>query len=305
MAKCMLRLIILFLLRGTGGMKEADVFCSYGENVTLPCNNAHADCTWIYERNRDSRAVVLFADGIKKNDTERHYRLSLGSKCSLNIYKVTENDYGVYSCQEHVKGQNLDDQIRLNGNYSHVFLHVLYVSKQSTQTEIRAGSVTLSCHLFSYDGYYCEYFVNVKGFQLVWMNQAGVNLQTDPRFQKSSTPKHCNSTLTITLLNEDNNKEWRCLLFNGSEFQTSASFNAKYLVDAVPIRDNTINSEKSLSPEKSEIPTKVWPTLGVSSSRVIIFLGEIAALTAPTVILLLIFCERRAENRRTQNTHKI
>ncbi|XP_051989864.1 uncharacterized protein LOC127649021 [Xyrauchen texanus] len=257
----LLRLIILFLLRGASGVLT-DVFCSYGENVTLPCNNAHADCTWIYERNRDSIAVVLFANGIKKNNTERHDRLSLESDCSLNIYKVTKEDRGLYSCKQYKDGiKRLED----GPSFS---LHVLHVSSPSTQTEIRPGSsVTLSCHLYSYDEYYCDPLVDIDGVQLVWVNHAGVNLQTYSRFQILHSG-HCNSTLTTTFLNEDNNTEWRCLATFKNEVKTSASYTVEYLV-------------------------AVWPTLDVSSSRVIIFLGEIAALTAPTVILLLIFCEKR------------
>ncbi len=57
--------------------------CSSGGNVRLPCNNALSDCTsstWIYSRY--SGTVELVAGGKKKNDIERHERLSLGSDCT-------------------------------------------------------------------------------------------------------------------------------------------------------------------------------------------------------------------------------
>ncbi len=74
-------------------MNETHVFCNSGENVRLSCNNALSGCTsttWIYDTH--SEVVELIAGGIKKNDRERHERLSLGSDCSLNIKQVTKED---------------------------------------------------------------------------------------------------------------------------------------------------------------------------------------------------------------------
>ncbi len=92
------------------------MFCSSGENVHLPCNNALSDCTsttWIYSRH--SGTVELITGGKKKDDVER---LSVGSECSLNIKKVTKEDYGSYSCRRYVNGQQQGTDARVN-------LHVL------------------------------------------------------------------------------------------------------------------------------------------------------------------------------------
>ncbi|CAM4287228.1 unnamed protein product [Leuciscus chuanchicus] len=83
---------------------EDHVFISSGGNVRLSCNNALPDCksktTWIYyNRFRDS-AVELIKLGINNKDKEKHERLSLESDCSLNIKNVTEEDYGLYVCQQ-------------------------------------------------------------------------------------------------------------------------------------------------------------------------------------------------------------
>ncbi len=102
-------------------MNDAHVFISSGENVCLSCNNALPDCnstTWIYNSNH-SAAVELIGLGIKKKDTERHERLSLGSDCSLNIKNITEEDYGSYTCRQYVNGQQ-------QGTDARVFLHVLH-----------------------------------------------------------------------------------------------------------------------------------------------------------------------------------
>ncbi|KAI2646883.1 Contactin-3 [Labeo rohita] len=205
---CLLGLIILSsLLTGTSGVNDSHVFISSGENVCLPCNNHLHDCTstvWKYYTH--SAAVELIGGGIKKN-TERHERLSLGSDCSLHIKYITKKDYGLYSCQQWtVTGQRLIHD-------AHVFLHVLHVSSSSSQTEISAGSsVTLYCQLYSYSyaGDSCDNWIHSEGIQLFWVNQTGVNMTiSDSRYQESA-PGHCIITLTTTLLNEDDNREWRC-----------------------------------------------------------------------------------------------
>ncbi len=93
------------------------MFYSSGENVRLPCNNALSDCTsttWIYNRDINSTTVELITLGIKKNDIERHERLSLGSDCSLNIKKVTKEDNGFYGCQQYVNEQQQGADARVH-----------------------------------------------------------------------------------------------------------------------------------------------------------------------------------------------
>ncbi|XP_026140890.1 contactin-3-like [Carassius auratus] len=216
---CLLGLILLCsLLTGTIEVDANTKFCSSGKNVNLPCNNARSSCTstvWIYSR--QSETVELVHGGKKKNDIERHERLSLGSDCSLNIKNVTKDDYGSYSCQQYVNGQQ-------QGTEERIYLHFLHVSSSSTQ--IRSGSsVTLFCQLY-YDRVSCDTLVRVDEVQLIWVNQAGVNLQTDSRYQIS--PGNCNSTLTTTLLDEDHNTEWRCLITQRNEAKTSAAYIVRY-----------------------------------------------------------------------------
>ncbi|KAL0152065.1 hypothetical protein M9458_052619, partial [Cirrhinus mrigala] len=220
---CLLGLIILSsLLTGTSGVDDAHVFISSGENVRLPCNNDLPDrksTTWIYN-NRHSAAVELINLGIKKKDIERHERLSLGSDCSLNIKNIIKEDYGFYFCRQYVNGQQ--------GTDARVFLHVLHVSSSSSQTEISAGSsVTLSCQLYSYAGVSCDDWIHSEGIQLFWVNQAGVKLTiSDSRYQISA-PGLCIITLTTTLLNEDDNREWRCEVTHRNQVKTSVTYTVK------------------------------------------------------------------------------
>ncbi|XP_067260381.1 uncharacterized protein [Chanodichthys erythropterus] len=262
---CLLGLIILCsLLTGMTVTEETHVFRTSGENVHLPCNNALPGCTsttWIYTRHSD--AVKLIAGGIKKNNIERRERLSLGSDCSLNIKKVTQEDYGLYACQQYVNGQRTD---------APVYLHFLHVSSSSSQTEIRPGSsVTLSCQLYFYDRYPCDTLVRSDGIQLVWVNQAGVSVMTDSRYQISFSSTHCISNLTTTLLNEDLNREWRCLVTQRKQLKTSATYTVKYSapVDSttlIPVRNS--NSEKKSSRTTAAAPTQQENRIITSNSGV-------------------------------------
>ncbi|XP_051745262.1 neural cell adhesion molecule 2-like isoform X1 [Ctenopharyngodon idella] len=207
----------------TIGEEVTDVFVSSGENVRLSCNNALSDCnstTWIYyNRFRHSWIVEIITLGKKKKDTERNERLSLGSDCSLNIKNVKKDDYGFYTCQKYVNEQQ--------GTDTRVYLHVVHVSpssSSSSQTEISPGrSVTLSCQLYSVS---CDNWVCSEGIDLLWVNQAGVDLKTDSRYQISA-PDRCIITLTTTLLNEDDNREWRCQLTHRNQLKTSARYTGK------------------------------------------------------------------------------
>ncbi|XP_067249503.1 uncharacterized protein [Chanodichthys erythropterus] len=244
---CLLGLIILCpLLTGKSEAEVIHVFSSSGENVRLPCNNALSDCsstTWNY--NRHSVAVELITLGIKKNNIERCERLSLGSDCSLNIKKVTQEDYGLYCCRQFVNGKQ-------QGTDARVYLHFLHVSSSSSQTEIRPGSsVTLSCQLYYY-GVSCDSLVRTDGIQLFWVNQADVSVMTDSRYQISSSSTDCISNLTTTLLNEDLNREWRCLVTQRNQLKTSATFTVK---DSVSIFEFTQHGTSVASTtEKTQIP---------------------------------------------------
>ncbi|XP_073701794.1 uncharacterized protein [Garra rufa] len=210
--------------KGTSGEDDAHVFINSGENVRLPCNNALPDCkstTWTYISH--SATVELIGLGIKKKDTERHERLSLGSDCSLNIKNITKEDYGSYSCRQYVNDKQ-------QGTDARVFLHVLHVSSSSSQTEISPGSsVSLSCQLYSYShkGVSCDDWIRSEGIELFWMNQAVVKLTiSDSRYQILFSSGQCIIALTTTLLNEDN-RELKCEVTHGDQVNSSDTYTVK------------------------------------------------------------------------------
>ncbi|XP_073692750.1 uncharacterized protein [Garra rufa] len=223
---CLLGLIFLSsLLTDTSGVDYAHVFISSGENVHLPCNNALPDCnstTWYYN-SRQSATVEPIGLRIKEKNTESHERLSLGSDCSLNIKNITKEDYGLYRYRQYVNGQQ-------QGPDAYVYLHVLHVSLSSSQAEIGPGSsVSLSCQLYSYSytGVSCGDWILSHRIELFWVNQAGVKLTiSDSRYQISA-PGRCIITLTTTLLNEDDNREWRCNVTHRDQLKTSVTYTVK------------------------------------------------------------------------------
>ncbi|XDV11716.1 hypothetical protein PO909_000573, partial [Leuciscus waleckii] len=125
-------------------------------------------------------------------------------------------------------------------------------SSSSSQTEISPGrSVTLSCQLYSYTGFSCDYWVSSEGVELLWVNQAGVDLKTDSRYQilsSSSDQYHCILTLTTTLLNEDDNREWRCQIIHRNQLQTSVRYTVKY---SAPVASTTLTPVRSSNSEKT------------------------------------------------------
>ncbi|XP_065116799.2 uncharacterized protein [Paramisgurnus dabryanus] len=234
-------IILCSLLTGMSEAEETHVFSSSGENVALPCINALSNCTsttWNYNKHRSSGTVELIAGGLKKKNIERAERLSLGSDCSLNIYKITEEDHGLYICLQYVNGQK-------HGTDEPIFLHVLHVYPSSTQTKMRSGSsVTLTCQLFSYEDS-CS-LVRPDDLQLFWVNQADVNLHEDSRYQKLSSGQ-CIRTLTTTFQNEDNNTKWRCLVKKKNENKTSASYTVKF---TKPTKTDTVTAVTTINTER-------------------------------------------------------
>ncbi|KAA0703190.1 hypothetical protein E1301_Tti007013 [Triplophysa tibetana] len=299
---CQIRLLGLMIISSllTGMTENRDVFSSSGDDVSLPCDNALSGCTsttWNYNTNIRSSAVELFAYGKNKNNIKRPERLSLGSDCSLNINKTTEEDHGLYTCKQYVN----DTQY---GTDTSVSLHVLHVS--STQNEMRSGSsLTLSCQLFSYENS-CDTLVRTEGIQLVWVNQAGVNLHTDSRYLILSQGQ-CFSTLTTKLLNEDNNKEWRCLLKNSTETKTTASYTVRFIGSNTVIPVTTINKTTSytvrfiantMPTTNPDNNTSVKDSSPSNNSTQVIYLGIAALAVVLAAAILWVIFKKRADNRK-------
>nr|XP_017210375.2 uncharacterized protein LOC100535743 [Danio rerio] len=225
-------LLLIFWTLSTGvfGAGDTHVFSSSGETVHLPCRNTDQYCrtsgtTWIYNSHRLTAAVSMFTLGVKQRNSER---LNLGSDCSLIISRVTTEDAGLYICQQWRGDQK-------QGPNAHVYLHVVAVSpsSSSSSSDIRPGlSLTLSCRLFSYSGFSCDYLFRSQHLRLSWVNEAGVDLNTDSRYQISSTG--CIISLSTTLISEDEDKQWRCGVYQRNQLKTSDTFTVHYSAADLP-----------------------------------------------------------------------
>ncbi|XP_056309038.1 uncharacterized protein LOC130220818 [Danio aesculapii] len=234
-------LLLIFWTLSTGvfGAEETHVFSRSGETVHLPCRNTVQYCsrsgtTWLNNSDRQretpTQTVELITLGVTNKDTGKHDRLNLGSDCSLNISRVTTEDAGLYICQQW-RGGN-----QKQGSDSLVYLHVVAVSpssssSSSSSSDVRPGlSLTLSCRLFSYSGLSCVDLFRSEHLHLSWLNEAGVNLNTDSRYQISSTG--CIISLSTTLISEDEDKQWRCGVYQRNELKTSDTFTVQYSAKA-------------------------------------------------------------------------
>ncbi|XP_073799856.1 uncharacterized protein im:7142016 isoform X2 [Danio rerio] len=223
-------LLLIFWTLSTGvfGAGDTHVFSRSGETVHLPCTNTVQHCRpsetdWIYSSYRRAAADELIYLGEKHIISER---LNLGSDCSLTISRVTTEDAGRYICQQWRGDQK-------QGPDSHVYLHVVAVSvsssssSSSSSSDIGPGlSLTLSCRLFIYFGFFCDGLLSSQHLHLSWVNEAGVDLNTDSRYQISSTG--CIISLSTTLISEDEDKQWRCGVYQRNQLKTSDTFTVHY-----------------------------------------------------------------------------
>ncbi|XP_016099787.1 uncharacterized protein [Sinocyclocheilus grahami] len=200
---CLLGLIVLSsLLTGISGVDDAHVFISSGEDVRLLCNNALHDCkstTWNYNRFRDSAAVELIGLGIKKNNTERHERLSLGSNCSLNINNISKEDYGSYTCQQWT-GVNRDQK---QGTDAHVYLHVLHAQADSTAAVTSTQVIVIAV---------CASFALLLPALILWLmsrrKRAAVRRATDDSVEQTDDVTY--TEVTAYSKNRAKKKKVRC-----------------------------------------------------------------------------------------------
>nr|XP_021328056.1 uncharacterized protein LOC108182761 [Danio rerio] len=220
---------------GLIGAGDTHVFSSSGETVHLPCRNTVQQCrpagtTWMYTfRQTYSQTTKIIVLGVKEMATK--VSMYLGSDCSLTLSRVIVEMAGRYTCQQWSEDQQY-------GPDAHVYLHVVLMisdfvfcslSVSQSSSDISPGlSLTLYCQLFSYFDFHCESLATCKDFRLSWLDQAGVILNTDSRFDVISYPEQCITRLSTTLVREDNNKQWRCGIYQRNELKTSDTFTVHY-----------------------------------------------------------------------------
>ncbi|XP_027140068.1 uncharacterized protein LOC109136832 [Larimichthys crocea] len=121
-----------------------------GQEVTLPCGNVIDDqkncdsTTWVFIDSSQRASVELIDHG--QIDKSKSDRLSVTQNCSLVIKNVTDEDAGLYYCQQYKSGQR-------QRPVSDVYLSVV------TMTEHKiTDQVEWSCSVSTYNGW-CYYTV--------------------------------------------------------------------------------------------------------------------------------------------------
>ncbi|XP_056604790.1 uncharacterized protein LOC130421105 [Triplophysa dalaica] len=128
------------------------------------------------------------------------------------------------------------------------------------------------------------------GFQLVWMNQTDVDLQTDSRYQIRSD-KLCLISLTTTLVNEDDNTELRCVLKHKNDIKTSVTYTVRF-TDSNKILVTTTNPERF-----STLKTPETTQQQVTSSHTVTIGVIVSLLLLLTVAVLCVIYRKRKDRR--------
>ncbi|KAL1246775.1 hypothetical protein QQF64_034278 [Cirrhinus molitorella] len=131
------------------------------------------------------------------------------------------------------------------------------------------------------------------------LSPAGDKLKiSDSRYQISA-PGHCIITLTTTLLNEDDNREWRCEVTQGDQVKTSVTYTVKI---SAPVDSETqIPVSRSNSETTSRQTTAAAPEQDSSSlSQVIVIMIAVGASFAVFLLALIVWLilKKRAGVRR-------
>ncbi|KAL0967692.1 hypothetical protein UPYG_G00255650 [Umbra pygmaea] len=215
--------ILVMVLHLLTGVKGDTVFLitRVGGKVSLPCNNVvYLNCsstTWIYNRAGLKDIIEEVFNGKIKMNSQRAGKLKVGSNCSLHVSDVSVEDAGLYTCRQLITEngpQHVGDAL--------VHLSVLTMFSSPPVTDIKPDTpVTLRCFLYTYNGAETCSPGDNQDVSLLWVDEAGSELQRDSRYQVTET-SGCD--ITVTLQREDNNRKWTCQLINNGNKETSIDY---------------------------------------------------------------------------------
>ncbi|XP_037606437.1 uncharacterized protein LOC119476889 [Sebastes umbrosus] len=218
--KCLLELILIFVLQFEAGISGGDIFLYNrpGEDVILPCGTASpsdptcSNVLWFYDRDR-SQTFIEVQNGNVRESSARADRLSVDTNCSLVINIITAEDAGLYTCRQ---GRRVDQD-------ASVFLSVLTVSPSPPDADPRRdGEVTLECSLLTHSNLLpCE--LN----SIRWLDETGTVLRGDGVGNSSLRQMKCVSSLTVKR-QSGHNRKYTCQLLNE---QNNVEIQADYTPD--------------------------------------------------------------------------
>lgn len=200
--------LLVFLLQFEGSICAVarDFFYSgFGEDVVLSCplspSDPHFGVNWRY----GSNSQLLVVNGTLMETSSRAARLSVNSKGSLVIKKVTTSDGGNYRCW-------FDNPFNIIDN----LLCVLSISPSPPDAECKKNKLMdLKCSLMCPDLFSCP-----EG-SIVWLNESGNVLQE--KTVELNADRSCVSVLTVNRL-VGNYRRYSCQFNVTGEVKTEVHY---------------------------------------------------------------------------------
>ncbi|CAB1339960.1 unnamed protein product [Coregonus sp. 'balchen'] len=217
----LIQLLILKLINAGAHGNELSQYVKEGFDAKMLCNNVvNSNCsltTWHHYMVSFPNTIQEVSEGKVSVNSKRAGRLSVDAGCSLHVHDVTAEDAGRYTCI---------DSKQQNQFHMATDLSVLTIFVSTAVTDLKPDRpVTLRCSLYTTEGHgNCMSSQNDK-VSLSWVDETGTKLQGSGC---QLTGPCCDSTLTVTLQKEDNNRKWTCQLTKDGKVNISIDFTSTF-----------------------------------------------------------------------------
>ncbi|XP_071764231.2 uncharacterized protein LOC139918696 [Centroberyx gerrardi] len=269
-----LSLFLLLVFQTVGADTETtSLYGGVGDEVVLPCtavSSGSQRCSsvrWAWAHARPYTWIEMVTGGKFNKDhlsPSQQTRLSLSSNCSLTIQDITDEDTGFYVCQRWPSSGSQPQENRF-------YLSLLSVTQQTFD-----GQLQLKCSLIDFD-------TTCKHKTLSWLDETETKIE-DARGGRCFT--------TLTLLEEEKKKRFRCQLTANKKVQRSVDFPRVFSQNRMIAKDRA-NSTDGATAE---------PPTGSSSQYYIMAAAAAAAAGAAVMILATVFLIRRRKTSRDART---
>ncbi|XP_038582498.1 uncharacterized protein LOC119908720 [Micropterus salmoides] len=180
------RTCILFF--PAGNLEKHNFYKRPGDDAILPCSSVSSSNTtcssvsWFYNRG-PSLTFYDVVNGSVWQTSARAARLSVDSKCSLDIKNITAEDAGLYTCRQ---GMDFDKDLATH-------LKVLTISPSPPDADpMSDGNITLECSLLRYSD-----LPPCQQNSIRWVNETGTVMLGEDVAYKLLGQKNCVSVLTV------------------------------------------------------------------------------------------------------------
>uniref|UniRef100_UPI003AAFBD97 uncharacterized protein n=1 Tax=Centroberyx gerrardi TaxID=166262 RepID=UPI003AAFBD97 len=268
-------LFLLLVFQTVGADTEpTSLYGGVGDEVVLPCtavpsgSQGCSSITWLYARTSAHTIEMVTLGKFNKDrlSSSKQTRLSLSSNCSLTIQDITDEDTGFYVCQQWPSSGSQPQENRF-------YLSLLSVIQQTSD-----GQLQLKCSLTDYD-------TTCKRKTLSWLDE------TETKIEDRRVARGGRCFTTLTLLEEEKKKRFRCQLTANEKVQRSVDFPHVFSQNRMIAKDRASSTDGATA----EPPTG-------SSSQYYIMAALAAAAGAAVMILATVFLIRRRKTSRDART---